>query len=79
MASNFKHPVPNPQFERLVESVKENKEQDAEELYFDPVSGRLVVSRGTPTNAKTAVAAGALAREGFFGAPEPGRKKCSGP
>jgi len=78
MARNFKHPVPNPQFERLVESVKENTEQAAEELYFDPASGRLVVSRGTPTNAKTAVAAGTLAREGFFSERLPRTNKCDG-
>ena len=57
-----------PTYERMVETVKESQSQEPEreELYFDPASGQLVVSKGTPATRRSAVAAGTLAREGFF-------------
>ena len=71
MSVNFKHPTPDESYQRMVDTVRETNERgndQPEELFFDPESGRLVVSRGAPeTNHKSAVAAGTLAREGFFG------------
>ena len=72
MSVNFKPPDPDASYQRMVDTVRETNEQNQdlpEELFFDPESGRLVVSRGAPeTTHKSAVAAGTLAREGFFGA-----------
>ena len=71
MSQNFDHPAPDPSYRRMVNAVKESESEGnpppPEELYFDPDSGQLVVSRGAPTTRKGAVAAGTLARDGFFG------------
>ena len=56
-------------FRRILTAVKDSHPvpDPVEELFFDPESGKLTVSRGAPTTRRSAVAAGTLAREGFFG------------
>jgi hypothetical protein len=64
-----RHHDPDESYSRILEAVKETHPVPgpAETLFFEPSTGKLVVAEDTPSSRRSAVAAGTLAREGFFG------------
>jgi hypothetical protein len=60
---------PDGSYNRILEAVKETHPVPgpADTLFFEPSTGKLVVAQDTPSSRRSAVAAGTLAREGFFG------------